>query len=57
LVCDDIDPFSIKPSNNEKETENIYVTFLSMGFIKSTLVASGDDGFLYLSEHERILRR
>lgn len=36
----------IKPKSSEEELENIYVTFLSLGFLKSTLIASGDDGFV-----------
>ena len=46
LVCDEVDPTIIKPKNSEEELENIYVTFLSIGFLKSTLIASGDDGFV-----------
>ena len=33
------------------------MTFLSLIFIKDTLVSSGDDGHLYLWEKERIVRR
>lgn len=49
LVCDDIDPMMIKPKNSEDELENIYVSFLTMGFLKNTLIASGDDGFVFLT--------
>ena len=45
-MCDEVDPFAIKPQNAEREVDNIYVTFLSMGFLKTTLIASGDDGFV-----------
>ncbi len=33
---------------NDEELENIYVTFLAMGFLKTTIVVSGDDGFVRL---------
>lgn len=46
LLCDDIDPMALKPKNAEDDLEIIYVTFLSMGFLKSTLIASGDDGYV-----------
>lgn len=55
LVCEDIDPMVIKPKSSEEELENIYVTFLSMGFLKSTLIASGDDGFVSYLELRAIL--
>jgi len=57
LVSDDIDPNMDKHMKSDEELENIYVTFLAMGFLKSTIVVSGDDGFLYLWENERIIRR
>lgn len=57
LVCEDVDPFAYKNQHSEDELENIFVSFLSMAFLKNTLVASGDDGFLYLWEDERIIRR
>ena len=41
----------------DEELENIYVTFLCCGFIDDTLFTSGDDGFLYIWEHARIIRR
>ena len=31
---------------NDEELENIYVTFLAMGFLKTTIIVSGDDGFV-----------
>ena len=46
LVCDEVDPNLGKQTKNDEELENIYVTFLSMGFLKQTIVASGDDGFV-----------
>lgn len=46
LVCDEIDPTLGKTMKNDEELENIYVTFLSIGFLKTTIVASGDDGFV-----------
>ena len=46
LVCDEIDPNMDKHLKNEEELENIYVTYLAMGFLKQTIVASGDDGFV-----------
>ena len=51
LVCDDIDPNVIKPQKTEEDLENIYVTFLSLGFLKNTLIASGDDGYVIISFH------
>lgn len=46
LVSDDIDPNMDKHMKSDEELENIYVTFLAMGFLKSTIVVSGDDGFV-----------
>ena len=46
LVCEEIDPSLGKNVKNEEELENIYVSFLSMGFLKNTIIASGDDGFV-----------
>ena len=46
LVCDDIDPMAVKNKNSEDDLEIIYVTFLTMGFLKNTLIASGDDGYV-----------
>jgi hypothetical protein len=46
LVCDEIDPNLGKQVKTDEELENIYVTFLTMGWLKTTLVASGDDGFV-----------
>ena len=48
LVCDEVDPNMDKHMKNDEELENIYVTFLAMGFLKSTIVVSGDDGFVRL---------
>jgi hypothetical protein len=50
LVSDEIDPSMDKHMKNEEELENIYVSFLAMGFLKQTIVASGDDGFVSFSE-------
>ena len=41
----------------DEELENIYVTFLSCIIISDTLITSADDGFLYIWEHGRIIRR
>lgn len=46
LVCDEVDPERDKTTKTEEELENIFVTFLCMGFLKQTLVAAGDDGFV-----------
>ena len=46
LVSDDIDPYMDKHMKNKEELENIYVSFLAMGFLNQTIVASGDDGFV-----------
>jgi len=43
--------------NNDEDLENIFVTFLAINFIQDTLITSGDDGFLYLWDRERIIRR
>lgn len=48
LICDEIDPNLGKHTKNDEELENIYVTYLTMGFLNSVLVASGDDGFVRL---------
>ena len=41
----------------DEELENIYVTFLCCAFISDTLITAGDDGQLYIWEHQRIVRR
>jgi len=41
----------------DDELENIFVTFLCVGFINDTLITTGDDGYLYIWEQERIIRR
>jgi len=41
----------------DEELESIYVTFLSCGFLQGYLITAGDDGFMYLWEHQRIIRR
>lgn len=41
----------------DEELENIYVTFLCAVNISDTLITSGDDGFLYMWEYQRIIRR
>ena len=41
----------------DEELENIYVTFLCCCFISDTLITAGDDGQLYIWEHQRIVRR
>ena len=34
---------------------NIFVTFLSLKFVRDTLISSGDDGCLYLWDRDRII--
>ena len=41
----------------DEELENIYVTFLCAVNISETLITSGDDGFLYMWDFQRIIRR
>ena len=41
----------------EEELENIYVTFLCLGFMNDTIITTGDDGNLYIWEGSRIVRR
>jgi hypothetical protein len=68
LVCQDTEMINtvLKNQKNEKkkklesleeELENIYVTFLCCGYIGDALITSGDDGFLYIWENQRIVRR
>jgi len=57
LVCEDIDLLSVKQKTQDHDVDNIFVTFLSMGFLTTTILTSGDDGFLYMWENERIIRR
>lgn len=68
LVCQDAEMINTVLKNQQKqkmsklnsldeELENIFVTFLCCGFINDTLITAGDDGYLYIWEHERIVRR
>lgn len=68
LVCQDTEIINSvlknkKQSKNsrinalDEELENIYVTFLCCGFIGETLITSGDDGYLYVWEGQRIVSR
>ena len=59
LVIDEMQQqMFMKPNSKlDDDLENLYVTFLNMIFIGDTLITSGDDGFLYLWERERIIRR
>ena len=41
----------------DDDLENIYVSFLTICFIKDTLISCGDDGYLYLWDKVRIVRR
>lgn len=41
----------------DDDLENIYVSFLTICFIKDTLITCGDDGYLYLWDKVRIVRR
>jgi WD40 repeat protein len=47
----------MQKANEDSELDNIYVSFLCICFLRETLITSGDDGFLYLWEGERIVRR
>jgi WD40 repeat protein len=47
----------MKAENEDSELDNIYVSFLCICFLRDTLITAGDDGFLYLWEGERIVRR
>ena len=40
----------------DDENENIEVTFLSMGFLNTTLIASGDDGHVLINALNNIYR-
>ena len=42
---------------DDDDLETIYVTFLSICFIRETLISSGDDGYLYLWDKVRIVKR
>lgn len=46
-----------KPLTEDSDLDNIFVSFLCICFLRETLITSGDDGFLYLWEGERIVRR
>jgi WD40 repeat protein len=46
-----------KPTDKDTELDNIFVTFMCICFLRETLITSGDDGYLYLWEGERIVRR
>ena len=50
-------PLSASTVDLDEELENIYVTFLCCGYLEDTLFTAGDDGFLYIWEHQRIIRR
>lgn len=41
----------------DEDLESIFVTFLSLYYVKDTLISAGDDGFLYLWDTERIIWR
>jgi hypothetical protein len=47
----------MKPVSEDSDLDNIFVSFLCICFLRDTLITSGDDGFLYLWEGERIVRR
>ena len=67
LVSQDIDPKVNAKSEALKrlhakqmkstDIENIFVTFLCIGFINDTLITTGDDGYIYIWEQARIVRR
>jgi len=44
-------------NRQDDDLENLKVTFLNVVFIGENLITSGDDGFLYLWENQRIMRR
>lgn len=48
----------IKPSSKlDDDLENLFVTFMNAIFVGGTLITSGDDGFLYIWDRDRIVRR
>jgi len=47
----------MKPADDNTDLDNLYVTFLCICFLRETLITSGDDGFLYIWDGERIVRR
>lgn len=61
LVCNESEMINAVLKNQRKqeggmnnfydELENIYVTFLCIGFMNDTLITTGDDGFIYIWEH------
>ena len=58
LVTDEIQQQQLaKQKMQDDDLENIYVTFLAICFIRDTLISCGDDGFLYLWDKERIVKR
>ena len=46
-----------RKNTQDDDLENLMVTFLNLSFIGSNIITSGDDGFLYLMEGQRIMRR
>jgi len=62
LVCQESDltpgeALKKKKVKEKEEVENIYVTFLCIGFLNDTLITTGDDGYIYIWEQARIIRR
>ena len=47
----------MKSNNRDDDLENLFVTFMQVAFVGGTLITSGDDGFLYLWDGDRIVRR
>ena len=57
LVCEEISSNQNEAFQKDEDLDSVFVTFLCVKFLKNTLITSGDDGFLYLWEDERIKRR
>jgi hypothetical protein len=60
LVSNDVAQPSMKQKTSQIQEEdlvNLYVTFLNISFIGNTLITSGDDGYIYMWEGYRIVRR
>jgi WD40 repeat protein len=47
----------LKQNIRDDDLENLFVTFLCVVFIGNTMITSADDGFLYLWDEDRIVRR
>eukprot|EP01022_Parablepharisma_sp_SALTPOND_P016773 TRINITY_DN2537_c0_g1_i1.p1 TRINITY_DN2537_c0_g1~~TRINITY_DN2537_c0_g1_i1.p1 ORF type:complete len:1738 (+),score=108.49 TRINITY_DN2537_c0_g1_i1:2814-8027(+) len=47
----------VEAPGTDPDVETVYVTFMGVGFIKNTMISVGDDGFIYVWDEEKILRR